>query len=146
MTNPIESNEVPPVFKKRSSNLFLLRIGLLVVFIIFIVAKVRQHENASKLPITKFLLSGETGTKFAFSASDATGWAIGVTTQLDSQKQEVLTTTKYEVESCRLERLEGAGGLTLEILVGTNLVSTVELAKDKRVVELKKDGWNYKEY
>ncbi len=143
MTDPIGASKLPPVLKKgKSKPAVFLRIGLLIVVIVFVTAKVKQHENKSKSPVTSFLLSGEQGTKFSFSVTTATGESKNVTTQIWKQKQKVLTTDKLEILSCKLERLEGEGAISLEILVDTNLMATVELPAGKQVVELKRDHWS----
>jgi len=145
MNNSIESSEKPSPRNTGRIKRISLWIALIIAVVVFVVVKNKQQENEPKTLTAKFLLSGELGIKFTFNASATSGESISVTTELGKAKQNILTTDKLEISSCKLERLAGTGRLILEIFSDTNLVTTVELPADKRIVELKKDGWSHKE-
>jgi len=146
MGEALQPGERPPVLKRQNGWLKLLGATLVVVFVVFIFVKLKQHENGTESPAVKFMLSGLPGTKFSLTATAAGGLTYNVTTEFYKNEQATFLTIKHPVVSCRLERLEGKGKLNLTIVEGTNLLTVAELPEDKHSIELTKDGWSHKEF
>lgn len=123
----------------------ILRLALVAAVVAFIhfLERRNQHQK-SNLQKTTFVLSGVSGMRIRLEAVPIEGGRFEVSTGIRETEIPVLTATNREFASCRLERLAGDGVITLKIMEDTNLVSTIELPADRRVLELKRNGWTHK--
>jgi hypothetical protein len=120
---------------------FLLVIFLITLAIfIFLCSKER---TSSKEIMSEAVILGPPNISFNFHAVGTSGREWQISTATYDKPLHVLKLTSEDFVSCELERVSGNGVLTLEIFHKTNLVDSVELPADKRMIKLQKNRWSH---